>query len=150
MAIVVAPGKAFAPIAPVADTVFGDSAGTFYGSARNQSFVYAGTAAASVFGDADALARTAVGGRDSFVAKGQGSLFGDAGTLSGSARGGNDTIDAKSIAGGLTVYGDGYTLADRALGGNDTIRTHGAVQLYGDGYQLGSSARGGNDVITAK
>ena len=153
MTVTVAPGTRFKPAAVVAEDVFGDSAATFLGSARNQSFVYAGGADARVFGDAPELARTAVGGRDSFTATGVGSLWGDAETLTGSARGGNDTIRATGPAdpadGRLFVYGDG-NLTDRASGGDDIIRVRGSVTVYGEGESLGSSRAGGNDVVVAR
>jgi hypothetical protein len=67
MTITVAPATLFKPATTVSEDVFGDSAATFLGSARNQTFVYAGDADARVYGDAPELARTAVGGRDSFT-----------------------------------------------------------------------------------
>lgn len=153
MTVTVAPGSLFKPTSVVAEDVFGDSAATFLGSARNQSFVYAGGADARVYGDALELARTAVGGRDSFTATGVGSLWGDAESLTGSARGGNDTIRATGPAdpadGRLYIHGDG-NLADRASGGDDTIRVKGAVTVYGEGESLGSSHGGGNDLVVAR
>ena len=126
MAIVVAPATLFKPGTLVTQDVFGDSADTIHGSARNQTFVYTAAADTSIYGDAHDLAGTATGGRDSFTAKGLGALYGDADSIVDSARGGNDTIKATgpkldSGADQLEIAGDANTMSGHALGGNDTI-----------------------------
>lgn len=152
MTIVVAPAKLFAPSAPVTEDVYGDSVSTLYGSARNQRIVLE-QVGHNVIGDGDALAGSAIGGRDSLVVTGFGGVSGDALTMVGSSRGGNDAL--RIIAGtfedghAMGVAGDTAYMHDRALGGNDTITAKGFVVLSGDTAQtMAERTRGGNDTIT--
>ena len=145
MTIVVAPATRFEPLETVTENVYGDTAGTLFGSGRNQRFIYE-SAGITGHGDASDLARTAIGGRDVFNVTGSGSVTGDGLNLLDSARGGNDTIRVEGTFGAI---GDAAFMSGRTLGGNDTITAIGTVTVRGDSAQtMSDRARGGNDVLT--
>ena len=145
MTIVVAPATRFEPLETVTENVYGDTAGTLFGSGRNQRFIYE-SAGITGHGDAADPARTAIGGRDVFNVTGSGSVTGDGLNLLDSARGGNDTIRVEGTFGAI---GDAAFMSGRTLGGNDTITAIGTVTVRGDSAQtMSDRARGGNDVLT--
>ena len=138
MAIVVAPAKLFAPSTPITEDVYGDSTGTLYGNARNQRIVLE-EAGSNTIGDAQSLAGSAIGGRDSLQVTGFGGVSGDAVFMSGSSRGGNDAIHVTAGAfedhRAIAAAGDAAYMSGRALGGNDTFTAQGFVVVSGDSAQ---------------
>jgi hypothetical protein len=78
-------------------------------------------------------------------------LFGDAQTLSGSAVGGDDSLYGAVAAEGSSsrLLGDGFELLEDARGGNDqlTSRSHRSEIMVGDAFVVGPRATTGNDLF---
>jgi serralysin len=78
-------------------------------------------------------------------------LFGDAQTLSGTAVGGNDSLyGAVAAEGSISrLFGDGFELLDNARGGNDllTSRTHRSDIMVGDAFVVSPEAVTGSDIF---
>jgi len=110
----------------------------------------------SIYGDADVLKGSAVGGNDTItggvgsedIADTRNQLFGDALEIYSRGKGGNDVLTGGDYAENH-LYGDAGAMYGTSIGGDDTL-TGGSNTinfLYGDAVSLHNDARGGNDTL---
>ena len=107
-----------------------------------------------IYGDANKLKGTTVGGADTIIGGDDGAinyLYGDAYSMEGKSKGGADKITGGANGSTNYIYGDAYSMEGKVKGGNDILL--GGVDskniIYGDAYSMRDGARGGDDQISA-
>ena len=106
-----------------------------------------------IYGDANKLKGTTVGGDDTIIGGDDGAinyLYGDAYSMEGKSKGGADEITGGSNGATNYIYGDAYNMQGKVKGGNDILfgGLDSTNKIYGDAYNMRDGARGGDDQIS--
>ncbi len=103
-----------------------------------------------IYGDANKLKGTTIGGDDTIIGGDDGAinyLYGDAYSMEGSSMGGADLLVGGSFGSKNYIFGDAYNMKGKVFGGNDML--YGGLDskniLYGDAYIMQDGAIGGAD-----
>jgi hypothetical protein len=139
------------------NAIYGDTPNQMTGSQRGgNDRLYGGngeTVWNTLYGDADTMLDTSIGGGDMLFGGGAGArnyLYGDAEYMRDAAQGGNDKLTGGDGANFNYLVGDGVYMTAGSVRGGDDVLVGGdntANRLHGDGVEVSGAIHTGNDIL---